>query len=136
MPNKQANLLFEQEEKFMRAYDAFNPLPHIMDVEEASGMMNLQPSTIKDLCRLKLSKEGKAIKKGKTWILNRNQHDLGSVNPLHCIMDVMEAAVLWNLAPSTIKDLCRLRLSKEGKAIKKGKTWILNRNQPNPKKIF
>jgi len=55
-------------------------------------------------------------------------------NPLENIMDVEEASILWGLKPSYIKDLCRLRLEKEGKAVKKGKTWILDRNQRNPGK--
>jgi hypothetical protein len=53
-------------------------------------------------------------------------------NPLDFIMDVEEASALWGLKPSYIKDLCRLRLLKEGKAIKKGNSWILITNQPNP----
>jgi len=55
-------------------------------------------------------------------------------NPLDLIMDVEEASKLWELQPSYIKDLCRTQLQHEGKARKKGKTWILLRNQPNPKK--
>lgn len=54
------------------------------------------------------------------------------LNPLEHIMDVEEAAKLWNLQPSYVKDLCRLKLVKRGTAIKKGKTWILAKNQPNP----
>ncbi|GAA0849399.1 helix-turn-helix domain-containing protein [Paenibacillus glucanolyticus] len=62
-------------------------------------------------------------------------NDLASklpMNPLEHIMDVEEASRLWGLKPSYIKDLCRLKLQKEGKAVKKGKTWILDKNQPNP----
>lgn len=59
--------------------------------------------------------------------------DSKQMNPLEHIMDVEEAASLWDLKPSYVKDLCRLKLEKEGKAIKKGKTWILDKNQPNPK---
>ncbi|WP_414854303.1 helix-turn-helix domain-containing protein [Brevibacillus sp. IT-7CA2] len=54
-----------------------NPLEHIMDVDEASKLWGLQPSYIKDLCRLKLQFEGKAVKKGKTWILDKNQSNPG-----------------------------------------------------------
>ncbi|WP_240419682.1 hypothetical protein [Paenibacillus periandrae] len=108
-----------------------NPLEHIMDVEEATKVLGLQPSTVKDLCRLKYEKEGKAIKKGNTWILDIYQNPM---EPLKQIMDVGEAVELWGLRPSTIKDYCRTKLEKEGKAIKKGKTWILVKNQPNPGK--
>lgn len=60
----------------------------------------------------------------------KNEH--ASMNPLEHIMDVEEASKLWGLKPSYIKDLCRLKLEKEGRAVKKGKTWILDKNQPNP----
>lgn len=53
-------------------------------------------------------------------------------NPLDHIMDVEEAANLWGLKPSYVKDLCRLKLQKEGRAKKKGNIWILDKNQPNP----
>lgn len=45
------------------------------------------------------------------------------------VMGVEEAAELWNLAPGTIKNYCA-----EGKVIarKIGKTWIIDKNQPNP----
>jgi hypothetical protein len=59
----------------------------------------------------------------------RRMIDLGALDD---IMDVEEASKLWGLAPSYIKDLCRKRLEAEGKAVKKGKTWILDKNQPNP----
>ena len=46
------------------------------------------------------------------------------------IMGVDEASELWSLSPGYIKNLCA-----EGKldARKIGKTWILNKNQNNPK---
>jgi hypothetical protein len=46
------------------------------------------------------------------------------------IMGVDEASDLWNLSPGHIKNLCA-----EGKlqARKIGKTWILDKNQKNPK---
>lgn len=52
------------------------------------------------------------------------------MNPLNQIMGVDEAAKLWGLAPGYIKNLCN-----KGKvdAVKIGKTWILDKNQPNPK---
>lgn len=59
----------------------------------------------------------------------RELNDLGTLDD---IMDVEEASKLWGLAPSYIKDLCRRKLEAEGKAIKKGKTWIIERNTPNP----
>lgn len=53
------------------------------------------------------------------------------INPLNQIMGVKEASELWGLSPDHIKKLCR-----EGKVISRniGKTWIINKNQQNPKK--
>jgi len=53
------------------------------------------------------------------------------INPLENIMDAEEAAELWDLSPGYIKNLCA-----SGKVLakKKGKTWILDKNQSNPKK--
>jgi hypothetical protein len=52
-------------------------------------------------------------------------------NPLIAIMGVEEAAKKWGYAPGTIKNMCA-----EGKiqAKKIGKTWVISRCQPNPKK--
>jgi excisionase family DNA binding protein len=46
------------------------------------------------------------------------------------IIGVEEASELWNLSPGYIKNLCA-----EGKleARKIGKTWILSKDQKNPK---
>lgn len=60
------------------------------------------------------------------------KEESSTMNPLVQIMDVAEASERWELAPSYIKDLCRLVLESQGLAVKKGKTWILNKNQPNP----
>lgn len=48
------------------------------------------------------------------------------------IMGVDEASDLWNLSPGYIKNICA-----EGKvqAKKIGNTWILEKNQPNPRMI-
>lgn len=62
-------------------------------------------------------------------VTKRRMNEVGALDD---IMDVEEASKLWGLAPSTIKDLCRNRLEAEGNAVKKGKTWILLRDQPNP----
>lgn len=53
------------------------------------------------------------------------------MNPLDEIMSCQEAAEIWGLSPHYIKNLC-----KEGKVIAKciGKTWIIDKNQPSPKK--
>ncbi|GGF97911.1 DNA-binding protein [Paenibacillus aceti] len=108
------------------------PLDYIMDVKEAAKLWNNSPSYVKDLCRLKLKKKGMAIKKGNTWIINKS-NVTDSNNPLLYILDAEEAAVRWNYSPSYVKDLCRESLEEKGYAIKKGKTWILDANQPNPK---
>jgi hypothetical protein len=49
---------------------------------------------------------------------------------LNQIMGVEEAAERWNLAPGYIKNLCN---SNKVHAVKIGKTWVLDKNQPNPK---
>lgn len=56
-----------------------------------------------------------------------------NINPLDQIMSCQEAAELWNLNPDYIRELCN-----KGKVKAKniGKTWIIDRNQPNPKKIL
>lgn len=54
------------------------------------------------------------------------------MNPLNRIMGVEEAATLWNLSPGYIKNLCA---SNKVKCIKIGKTWVLDKNQPNPSKL-
>jgi len=53
------------------------------------------------------------------------------MNPLDHIMGTEEAAKVWGYSnPDSVKHLCR-----EGKvkAIQIGKTWILDKNQPNPR---
>lgn len=47
------------------------------------------------------------------------------------IMGTEDAALLWELSQDHVKKLCR-----EGKvdALQIGKTWILRRDQPSPKK--
>lgn len=52
-------------------------------------------------------------------------------NPLEHIMGVEEASATWGLSAGTIKNLCAYD---QIKCIKIGKTWIINKNQPNPKK--
>lgn len=49
---------------------------------------------------------------------------------LENIIGVEEASQLWGLSPGYIKNLCA-----EGrlKAKKIGKTWIIDKNQPNPR---
>ncbi|QQZ64490.1 type I-C CRISPR-associated protein Cas8c/Csd1 (plasmid) [Paenibacillus sonchi] len=51
-------------------------------------------------------------------------------NALNDVMGVEEAAELWGLSPGRIKNICA-----EGKlqARKIGKTWVIAKNQPNPK---
>lgn len=52
-------------------------------------------------------------------------------NVLDKIMGAEEASQLWNLSPSYIKDLCA-----KGKiqCRKIGKTWVIDKDQPNPSK--
>lgn len=54
------------------------------------------------------------------------------MNPLKQIMGTDEAARLWGYASSdVVKAMCR-----EGKvkAVRIGKTWVLDKNQPSPRK--
>lgn len=51
---------------------------------------------------------------------------------LNQIMGTEEASKLWNLSQDYIKHLCQRG---ELKAIRIGKTWILDKNQPNPSKL-
>lgn len=51
--------------------------------------------------------------------------------PLDNIMGAEEASKLWGLSPSYIKDLCA-KGSIQCKKI--GKTWVIDKNQPNPRK--
>ena len=54
------------------------------------------------------------------------------MNPLDKIMGADEASKLWGLAPSYIKDLC----AKGSINCKKiGKTWVIDKEQPNPAKL-
>lgn len=53
------------------------------------------------------------------------------MNPLDQIMGVEEAAELWGLNPGYIKNLCNRG---EIKAKKIGKTWVIDKHQPNPGK--
>lgn len=51
--------------------------------------------------------------------------------PLDNIMGVDEASEIWGLSPGYIKNLAA-----EGKinAKKIGKTWVIDKDQPNPKR--
>jgi hypothetical protein len=51
---------------------------------------------------------------------------------LENVIGVKEASLLWGLEPSYIKNLCA-----EGKVISKkiGNTWVIDKNQVNPKKL-
>lgn len=53
----------------------------------------------------------------------------GIVSPLDSIIGVEEAAERWNLAPGYIKNLCA---SGKVKAVKIGKTWVIDKNQGKP----
>lgn len=49
------------------------------------------------------------------------------------IMGVDEAGRKWGLSPDHVKRLCR---DEKVEAVKIGKTWILKKDQENPKKVF
>ena len=51
---------------------------------------------------------------------------------LNNIMGVDEAATLWQLSPGYIKNLCA---ADKIKCKKIGKTWIIDKSQPNPSKL-
>ncbi|MET1134704.1 helix-turn-helix domain-containing protein [Bacillus subtilis] len=48
------------------------------------------------------------------------------------IMGVDEASELWGLSPGYIKNLCA---NSKIECKKIGKTWIISKEQPNPKKL-
>ncbi|WP_431818742.1 helix-turn-helix domain-containing protein [Bacillus pumilus] len=50
---------------------------------------------------------------------------------LNKIMGVDEASELWGLSPGYIKNLCA---NNKIECKKIGKTWIISKEQPNPKK--
>jgi hypothetical protein len=56
--------------------------------------------------------------------LNNDSH-------LEKIMGADEASTLWGLSPSYIKDLCA---HGKIKCKKIGKTWVIDKTQPNPSK--
>jgi excisionase family DNA binding protein len=51
-------------------------------------------------------------------------------NVLDQIMGVNEAAELWGLSPDHVKRLCR---DGDVNAVKIGKSWVLEKDQKNPK---
>lgn len=51
-------------------------------------------------------------------------------NALANVIGVEEASEIWGLSPGYIKNLCA---DGKIKAKKIGKTWVIDRNQPNPK---
>lgn len=53
------------------------------------------------------------------------------MNVLDQIMGVQEAAELWGLSADRVKGMCQRG---EAKAKKIGNSWVLDRNQTNPKK--
>lgn len=62
----------------------------------------------------------------RTYLLGYYQQG----NVLNNIIGVNEAAELWNLSPGTIKNYCA---SGRIKAKKIGQTWVIDKDQPNPK---
>lgn len=52
------------------------------------------------------------------------------MNPLTNIMGTVEAARLWGYEESSVKKMCQ---QGKLKAVRIGKTWVLDKNQPNPK---
>ena len=53
-----------------------------------------------------------------------------SSDNLENVMGVQEASELWELSPGYIKNLCA---AGKIKARNIGKTWIIDKHQPNPK---
>lgn len=53
------------------------------------------------------------------------------MNPLKNIIGTETASERWGLSQDHIKRLCR---DGKVKAVQIGKTWVLDINQPNPKK--
>jgi hypothetical protein len=55
-----------------------------------------------------------------------------NADPLNRVMGTDEAAAIWGLSQSWVKQLC---LDGKVEARRIGKHWILKRNQPNPKQL-
>jgi hypothetical protein len=55
----------------------------------------------------------------------------GKLIVLDLVMGVEEASQLWGLSPGYIKNLCA---HQDIKAKKIGKTWVIDKTQPNPSK--
>lgn len=70
------------------------------------------------------------ISKDRVMRLARNDEKWEYPSPLDEIMGTEEASERWDLSQDHVKRLCR-----EGKVLCRlfGKTWILDKNQPNPK---
>lgn len=47
------------------------------------------------------------------------------------LISCSDAAELWGLSPHYVKNLCRMG---KIKAVCIGKTWVIDKTQPNPKK--
>lgn len=48
------------------------------------------------------------------------------------LIGVEKAAELWQLSPGYIKNLCA---AGKLEAVKIGNTWVIDKSQPNPKKL-
>lgn len=53
------------------------------------------------------------------------------MNWFDVFMGTEQASELWDLSPERIKQLCQ---NGEIEAVKIGNTWIIKKEQPNPKK--
>ena len=87
--------------------------------------MYLQKETITEGDTLLLNEYTSLLFEVNTHIKNETKTNLQQT-----IMNVHEAAERWNLSPSYVKDLC----AKEKIAAEKiGKTWVIAREQINPR---
>ncbi|WP_262767705.1 helix-turn-helix domain-containing protein [Bacillus wiedmannii] len=62
--------------------------------------------------------------------LTRGEEAMMKWNPLEHIMGVKEAGELWGLSADRVKGLCQ---SNKVICKKIGNSWVLVKNQPNPK---
>jgi len=53
------------------------------------------------------------------------------MNCLQQLWSCQDASKEWELSPHYIKNLCK---AGKVKAVQIGKTWIIDKNQPNPRK--
>jgi excisionase family DNA binding protein len=112
-------LFIIREKLFTEKYKTMNEISDLLEqlMDESLNIFNQDTDKIE------------FIKKQHEELILKLQTTIKELNFTELVMGVEEAADLWNLSPGYIKNLCA-----EGKinAKKIGKTWVIDKNQPNP----